>query len=131
MCPIREAAKRNGDKYYYTGRFCQNGHKDRRLTSNGKCLSCYRPIASRSERERRAANKQATPAWANLDAIHAVYEEMRTRNKRSKDKTKWVVDHYYPIRGETVCGLHVAENLQIVTRSYNSSKGNKNPEWND
>jgi len=35
------------------------------------------------------------------------------------------VDHVMPLRGENVCGLHVAANLRVVTAFENMVKGNK------
>lgn len=72
---------------------------------------------------RRSAKIQATPLWADFDAIEKIYAEAR----RLSDETgvPHEVDHIYPLRGKNVCGLHVHTNLRIVTRRINRSKGNK------
>ena len=66
--------------------------------------------------------KQATPSWADTDAIDKIYNEA----KRVKEETgeDYTVDHIIPLNGENVCGLHVDYNLQLITRSENSKKSN-------
>ncbi len=63
------------------------------------------------------ATKEQTPRWANMDAINAVY-------LRAK-QAGLTVDHIVPLRGKTVCGLHVAWNLRAISHSENARKGNK------
>jgi hypothetical protein len=74
----------------------------------------------------RSQKIQATPSWADLGAIQQVYTEAQ----RLSDKTgvKHTVDHYYPLVSDVMCGLHVENNLQILTLSKNSSKRNTIPE---
>ena len=66
--------------------------------------------------KRRAAKLQRTPSWANIKAIRQFYIDC---------PEGMTVDHIVPLQGKTICGLHVENNLQYLTKSENSSKGNK------
>lgn len=66
--------------------------------------------------KRRAALSKATPLWAKLERIKEIYE---------KCPKGMQVDHIVPLKGKNVCGLHVHINLQYLTPSENSSKGNR------
>ena len=76
-------------------------------------------------RTRQAKQCNATPKWANYEAIKVKYKE---RNTMSKVKgLAYNVDHIVPLQGENVCGLHVPWNLQIITADENIAKSNSLP----
>lgn len=63
------------------------------------------------------------PAWVDFNAdILPIYRQLYEEH----DPRVYVVDHIVPINGVLVCGLHVKENLQILTKKENGAKGN---EW--
>ena len=70
---------------------------------------------------RRASEKQRTMAWSDLEAIEAVYAKARHLTKVTGVPHE--VDHYYPLQGKLVSGLHVETNLQVLTRRANQIKG--------
>lgn len=76
--------------------------------------------------KRRSAKLRRTPAWADMEAIAAIYRECKRLN--SATRIRYEVDHKIPLQGRTVSGLHVAENLQIITRKLNLEKHNKHSE---
>lgn len=73
--------------------------------------------------KRRAAQDRATPQWCDMKKITEIYRLARELTK--KTGVKYVVDHIYPIKGKYVSGLHVHENLQIITHVENLRKSNK------
>lgn len=74
-----------------------------------------RHAAHQSLRTRRLLHAQ--PAWADKGAITALYLEAQRRGMH--------VDHVVPLKGKTVCGLHVENNLQLLTPTENLRKRNK------
>ena len=74
-----------------------------------------------------AAKLNATPAWAKLGAIMLIYEAAARATRDGG--VPHVVDHIVPLKSKLVCGLHVEHNLQVITGTANSAKGNRH--WPD
>jgi len=153
-CKQSAKARRDPNVTRYTGSVCEQhpGLNGERLISNKRCVACHnakrhelsrlkynndveyrsRYLIQRSALKakwnryaeyaatRRAALEERIPPWVDLSRIRPVYKEASERGL--------TVDHYYPLRGETVSGLHVHTNLQIIPQSENDSKGNKHPD---
>lgn len=74
-------------------------------------------------RQKQARRAKAMPSWADKDAISAVYSE--AKRLEQLDGVPRHVDHIIPIKGKNVCGLHVANNLQVLTAAENLEKSNQ------
>lgn len=61
------------------------------------------------------------PPWMHVADTFPIYA------MRARLGDNFVVDHIVPLRGETVCGLHVPWNLQLLTVAENREKGSKFP----
>lgn len=75
---------------------------------------------------RHAAKMQRMPSWlTDLDkfVMQETYDKAQLMTQLTG--TPHEVDHIIPLQGETVSGLHVPWNLQVVTQAYNASKQNK------
>lgn len=81
------------------------------------------------EGQRRATKMQRTPSWfapSDQTKIEELYQQ--AQHLTEKTGVKHVVDHYYPLQGENVSGLHHPANLQVISEAENASKSNKHPE---
>lgn len=72
---------------------------------------------------RRSSKLQATPKWANKDAIEAMYVVATYLTETTGVKHE--VDHVVPLKNKFVCGLHVENNLQVMKMTDNRSKANR------
>lgn len=75
---------------------------------------------------RRAAQTGATPGWLTAVQRAQVQEFYEIATARSTQTgVPHEVDHICPLQGKNSRGLHVPWNLQVLTRSENASKKNK------
>jgi hypothetical protein len=70
-----------------------------------------------------ASRRQRRVLWANQEAIAAFYAKAALLTRTTG--RIHVVDHIIPLKGRTVSGLHVENNLRIVERFENARKSNK------
>lgn len=71
----------------------------------------------------RATIARAIPQWANAFFIEEAYRLAALRTEVTG--FPWHVDHIVPLRGKTVCGLHVESNLAVIPGEENLSKSNR------
>lgn len=72
--------------------------------------------------KREAALLRQIPAWANIDAIKAIYQEAARRRAAGEDVH---VDHIVPLNSPLARGFHSEHNLQILPAKVNLKKGNR------
>lgn len=70
---------------------------------------------------RERALPQQRPKWGGRRAMFEAYKAARAMRAVGIDVQ---IDHVIPLNGELVCGLHVINNLDFVTTSENTVKGN-------
>lgn len=63
------------------------------------------------------------PSWADKKAMRAIYKQARRITLETG--IRHAVDHIIPLQGKRVSGLHVPENLRIITHAENAKKLNK------
>ena len=74
----------------------------------------------------RARKLNATPPWItaeDLQRIAEIYEQAKTITEQTGIEHH--VDHIIPLKGKSISGLHIPENLQILTKEDNLKKSNQ------
>ena len=122
-----ECLNTNYKKWYATGYsdyYQQNKENIRKNAS--EWLKRNKDKANAKTAYRRATKLQRTPKWLSSEDMWLIEEAYELAQERTKlFGFMWTVDHVVPLNGETVSGLHVPENLQIIPASENYSKANR------
>lgn len=108
--PENRMAKRASDKRMRMANPEKSKERHRQWRINNKDKT---RLKSANER---AARLQRTPAWSDQSAIKEFY---------LRCPPDMQVDHIIPLRGKTVSGFHVVENLQYLSVIDNIVKSNK------
>lgn len=126
-----EQKQRNDKRRYRENKELYSKQAKARHQKNGEA-NCQRAKKWREDNparvaaniaKRRAAKKQAIPKWADMSAIRKFYEEAQRITERTGIPHQ--VDHIYPLSSKVMCGLHVENNLQVITAEKNNAKKNK------
>jgi hypothetical protein len=120
----REAAKQRARNWYYANKdsFTEQQKQNFRLAEQ-RYRKRHPDRLNAKNRRREARKLNATPAWADKVAIDYMYYVAKVIERVYG--TKLHVDHIIPLRGKTVCGLHVHNNLQLLAPLDNIRKSNK------
>jgi hypothetical protein len=84
-----------------------------------------RPTYTANQIKRHVGKKNRTPNWLtefDLLKINCYYQLAAMRSRESGEK--WHVDHIIPLHGKIVSGLHVPNNLRVITATENERKRN-------
>jgi hypothetical protein len=112
---------------------CRNNESKTYRELNPDTIKIYRqkPETKAARRERNRLRKvlktaSAVPNWLtekHKKEIRKIY--IHAADCRAVTGEDYHVDHIVPLKGDTICGLHVPWNLQVLPADVNISKSNK------
>jgi len=119
----KEYYKKHKEKLSKQNKDWKTKNRERHL---GLCVNWHKNNPEKSRAlyaKQRAAKRQAIPPWADLEKIKEIYKKAIELTRQSGIAHH--VDHIYPLTSKYMCGLHVENNLQILTAKENISKSNR------
>jgi hypothetical protein len=117
---ICKTCKKSADKVYRTLNKKEIEKRQKRYYLNNKS------IFYSNNAVRRANFKKAKPAWlTEQQELQINYFYSLAKDCQTVSGETYHVDHIVPLKGASVCGLHVPWNLQVIPSDLNSKKYNK------
>ena len=122
----RKRYQANPEKFRIKSLDWAKNHRDRVNAWHRKWDKANRDKSSTHAAKRRAAVMNSIPPWISRDQLKQI-EIFYTKSNRLTRETGigYSVDHVWPLRGKTCCGLHVPWNLRVIPLIENIGKGNK------
>lgn len=114
--------KANPEKVNATARRWRENNPEQALENGRRWRANNKDKVNAKKARRLAAQIKATPSWADLKKIRAIYAEASRLTRETGIQHH--VDHIYPLRSKVMCGLHVETNLQILPAIANQKKSN-------
>lgn len=122
---FREWHSRNREKRSRDFRAWREQNREGRAAYMSAWMKANLPKVIAKKAKRKAAKRLASVAWADEAAMREIYREAARLTQETGVRHE--VDHFYPLQGELVCGLHCEANLQILTKEENIRKLNRMP----
>lgn len=144
----RKQALADGDKYYFTGKPCPQGHVSLRRVKQKDCLECHNlymqaakgngkkatwdrnyiknnPVKRKEKRYRQKKRRESLAGYSEFDDFVASECIALCSLRKEETGVDWHIDHMIPLNARQVSGLHIADNLQVIPAQMNLEKGNK------
>ena len=119
-------AKKHPDKLVAKTIRWKKANPERAAEVSRKTRAKHKARVLANKAKYRAAKRNRTPIWIDKEHLWLIKEAYDLAILRTKlFGFSWHVDHAAPLNGETVSGLHVIENLQVIPGVENLLKNNK------
>ena len=130
--PVKESERyrkwrlENPDKVKAKNANWQTKNWNKYLDISSRWKNRNRGHVNAKTKERRLSQIQRTPKWLTDQDFADIKKFYDLAHELSQAYGfPWHVDHIIPLKGKTVSGLHVVDNLQVIPGSENSRKGNR------
>ena len=122
---LKKYVLENKEKVNLAKRKWRAANKDKQHALSSAWVEVNRGRYNYLHSKRRAAKLNATPKWLTRED-YCLMSDYYMMAKELEKVFPWgqQVDHIIPLQGKTVCGLHVPNNLQILSVWQNQTKNN-------